>query len=269
MNRFVKTMRTHWYKGACADNVGKAEANTGLEIKDGKSEYQLEARNLCRTYVNSAGTFPVLKGIDLTVKKGEFVGIMGPSGAGKSTLIKTLATIERPTEGEVLVEGKRLSEMNENALAEFRRHRLGFIFQNYNLLSQMTVYENIALPMILAKRPQEEQHMKVFELAQQFRIDQLLDKNPAELSGGEQQRVTAARALIMDPAVIFADEPTGALDSESGSELMNLLTEMNRKRNATIIMVTHDAGAAAYCDRIISIRDGKILADADAFNRPA
>lgn len=218
----------------------------------------LETEKLGKTYHTGGNYYRALKGVDLKVQKGEFLGIMGPSGSGKSTLLNLISTIDRPTEGKVYIEGNDVFALKENELSEFRREKLGFIFQDYNLLNQMNVYENITLPMTLVKMPGSEQKKRVDALAKIFGLEKLLDKKPVNLSGGEKQRVTAARAIIMNPVVVMADEPTGALDSKSSQNMMEVLKRMNEEQGVTIVMVTHDAFAASYCSRIVKIRDGML-----------
>ncbi len=219
----------------------------------------LETVNLGKIYNQKVNAYRALSDVNIKVHKGEFVGIMGPSGAGKSTLLNLISTIDRPTEGNVLIEGNDVFAMNENQLADFRRKKLGFIFQDYNLLDQMNVYENMTLPMALAGYSGSTQHDRAAKLSRIFGIEKLLYKKPAELSGGEKQRVTAARAIIMSPALVMADEPTGALDSKSSRNMMEVLKHMNSKYGVTIVMVTHDYFAAGYCSRIIDIRDGRVF----------
>ena len=218
----------------------------------------LETIELGKYYGNKENIYKALDGVDLKVEKGEFVAIMGKSGAGKSTLLNLISTIDKPSEGRVLIGGKDISSMNDRQLSDFRRDELGFIFQDYNLLDQMTAYENITLPLALAKIGKKEQKKRALEIARLFDIEKLLDKYPSTLSGGEKQRVAAARAIIMNPSVVMADEPTGALDSKSSEIMMKCLKKMNKEKGVTIIMVTHDDVAAGYSDRIIEISDGKI-----------
>lgn len=218
----------------------------------------LETKKLGKTYRTGGNHYQALKGVDLKVYKGEFLGIMGPSGSGKSTLLNLISTVDRPTEGKVHIEGSDVFALKENELSRFRREKLGFIFQDYNLLNQMNVYENITLPMTLVKMSKSEQKKRVDALAKLFGLEKLLDKKPVNLSGGEKQRVTAARAIIMNPVVVMADEPTGALDSRSSQKLMEVLKRMNEEQGVTIVMVTHDDFAASYCSRIVRIKDGYI-----------
>ena len=223
-------------------------------------EIVLQTIGLGKTYYGKGCSFKALENVSISIRRGEFVSIMGPSGAGKSTLLNIMATIDCPTEGRILIDGRDVSALKADELAAFRREKLGFIFQDYNLLNQMNICENLTLPVLLSGKGKEEQLNRAQELAGVFRIEKLLDKYPAELSGGEKQRVTAARAIIMNPSIVFADEPTGALDSASAREMLETLTYMNREQKVTIVLVTHDSFAAGYSSRMICIHDGRIEA---------
>jgi bacitracin transport system ATP-binding protein len=218
----------------------------------------LEAVKLHKSYGNKFNKQEVLKGIDIQIAKGEFVGIMGPSGSGKTTLLNVLSSIDKVSEGSIKIENNEMTRMKEKKLAEFRKNHLGFIFQDYNLLDTLTVKENILLPLSITKTPKKEAENKFDALASQLGILELKDKYPNEISGGQKQRTSAARAFIHDPSIIFADEPTGALDSKSASDLLNKLGELNSRLKSTIVMVTHDPVAASYCSRVIFIKDGRI-----------
>lgn len=218
----------------------------------------LEATNIHKSYGNKFNRQEVLKGVDITIMKGEFVGIMGASGSGKTTLLNVLSSIDKINGGTIKIEGNEISRMKEKQLANFRKTHLGFIFQDYNLLDTLTVKENILLPLSVAKTPSAVAHKKFDALAKQLGIYELKDKYPNEISGGQKQRTSAARAFIHEPSMIFADEPTGALDSKAASDLLNKLTELNDKRSASIVMVTHDPVAASYCSKVIFIKDGQI-----------
>ncbi|WP_280169860.1 ABC transporter ATP-binding protein [Priestia megaterium] len=218
----------------------------------------LEATNIHKSYGNKFNRQEVLKGVDITIMKGEFVGIMGASGSGKTTLLNVLSSIDKINGGTIKIEGNEISRMKEKQLANFRKTHLGFIFQDYNLLDTLTVKENILLPLSVAKTPSAVAHKKFDALAKQLGIYELKDKYPSEISGGQKQRTSAARAFIHEPSMIFADEPTGALDSKAASDLLNKLTELNDKRSASIVMVTHDPVAASYCSKVIFIKDGQI-----------
>lgn len=224
----------------------------------------LEVNNLVKTYQKSASMeekdeIRVLKGLDFEVREGEFVGIMGKSGCGKTTLLRVLGLIDKQTDGTLLFEGKDRDNLNPDELADIRRKQIGFVFQDFYLMDSLSVKENIMLPMILSKEQSEVMEKRALELAEQFQIDHLLAKEPYELSGGEKQRVALCRALINDPELVLADEPTGNLDSKSGKIVIDALTRINKVYEKTVVMVTHDPQMAGYCGRIILLKDGVIL----------
>lgn len=221
----------------------------------------LQANNLKKIYGSKFNMYTALDNIDLTISEGEFVGIMGPSGAGKTTLLNILSTIDRPTSGSVVIDGENIVSLNEAKLSNFRRNKLGFIFQDFNLLDTLTVKENIILPLALAKVKPKDIDSKLNVITSQLGISSLLNKYPHEISGGEKQRTAAARAVINQPRLILADEPTGALDSKSSADLLQCLSDLNEEQNSTILMVTHDAFAASYCKRILFIKDGVIFTE--------
>jgi len=221
----------------------------------------VDAKRVKKVYGAKGNVFSALDEIDLTVKQGEFVGIMGPSGAGKSTLLNIFATIDEATSGEIIIDGTNLMNMDEEQLSSFRRDKLGFIFQDYNLLDTLTVKENIILPLALAKMNTKELESRVKAVANKFGIDTILDKHPYQISGGQRQRTAAARAIITKPSLLLADEPTGALDSKSATDLLESLKGLSEKEQATILLVTHDAYAASYCERILFIKDGKLFTE--------
>ena len=219
----------------------------------------LEVINARKYYGEKGCITQALENVSFSVKKGEFVGIMGASGSGKSTLLNCISTIDRLTGGQVLMEGKDITSLSGSALSDFRSKKLGFIFQEFNLLDTMTAYENIALPLAIQKRKPQEIDEKIRSLTELLMIGDVLDKYPYQMSGGQKQRVAAARAVITEPGLILADEPTGALDSKASRVLLESLSTMNRQMEATILMVTHDAFAASYADRILFIKDGKVF----------
>lgn len=225
----------------------------------------LKVENLKKTYSskNGGNRSKALNGISFEVEKGEFVGIMGPSGSGKSTLLNVIATIDEATSRSVIIGKQNINMMNSEELAIFRREKLGFIFQDYNLLDTMTLRENIALPLVLAKENPKIIAQRVEVIASALGIEELLGKYPYEVSGGQRQRASAARAMISNPELILADEPTGALDSKSSTELLQCLTDMNERNAVTILLVTHDAFTASYCKRILFIKDGTIFTEID------
>ncbi len=220
----------------------------------------ISAQHVTKIYrsFKGSGEVTALDGISLAVNEGEFIGIMGPSGSGKTTLLNVLSGIDGASSGEVVVDQKDITKMKKDALALFRRNKIGYVFQDFSLLDSLTVRENIALPLILDKIKPQEIEQRVTEIMGFFGIADLAGKYPYHVSGGQKQRVAAARALVVNPAVCFADEPTGNLDSKSSANIMEMLSEMNERRNATILMVTHDAFAASYCKRIVFIKDGKV-----------
>jgi len=228
----------------------------------------LEVKNVSKVYGKKENTFTALKSVSLDVKEGEFVGIMGPSGAGKTTLLNLISTIDSPSSGDVKIDGQSVVQMKDNQLALFRRNKLGFIFQDYNLLDALTVRENIALPLALSRQNPREIDEKVEKIAQKFGIGHILDKYPYQVSGGQKQRCAASRAIVTNPSLIFGDEPTGALDSKSAVDLLESLKTLNEQDNATILMVTHDALAASYCKKVIFIIDGKLAKEIYKEDKP-
>ncbi|WJQ09539.1 ABC transporter ATP-binding protein [Geobacillus stearothermophilus] len=218
----------------------------------------LEATNIYKTYGTKKNLQEVLKGIDLRVEKGEFLAIMGPSGSGKTTLLNVLSSIDRVSEGAIFIEGNNVVAMKDRELAEFRKRHVGFIFQEYHLLDTLTVKENVLLPLSITKTPKREAEKKFAELAAELGITDIQNHYPSEISGGQKQRVAAARAFIHEPSIIFADEPTGALDSKAASDLLHKLQQLNKKRKTTIIMVTHDPVAASFSGRVVFIKDGQL-----------
>lgn len=221
----------------------------------------LLAEGVRKSFGTKGSAQQVLKGIDLRVLEGEFVGIMGPSGSGKTTLLHTLATIDRATEGQIFINDHELSKMKDRQLSTIRRRYLGFIFQDYNLLDTLTVKENILLPVSLTKISKEQAEKEFQAIAGLLGISDLADKYPTEISGGQKQRTSAARALIHSPSLVFADEPTGALDSKAASNLLENLHEINQVRQVTIVMVTHDPLASSYCNRVIFLKDGQTFSE--------
>ncbi len=221
-------------------------------------ESLLQVKHVEKIFGKGANTFKALDNISFMIEHGEFVGIMGPSGAGKSTLLHVLATIDTPSKGDIYIENDNIAKMKEEQLSDFRRDHLGFIFQDYNLLDSLTVRENIVLPLAIAKLPVKEIDVKVDSMAKAFGIETILDKYPYQVSGGQKQRTASCRALVSNPKLIFADEPTGALDSKSATDLLKILSSLNEKQETTIMMVTHDAFAASFCRRILFISDGRL-----------
>ena len=218
----------------------------------------LEVKQVNKEYGLKGFKTSVLKDINLNVEKGDFISIMGPSGAGKTTLLNLMSTLDKPTTGQIILDGHDLSKVSSKKLAMIRRDQIGFIFQDYSLLDNMTILDNIALPLALGRKKTNEIIQKATEMAQLFGLEKHLNKYPYELSGGQKQRTAAARALITNPSVIFADEPTGALDSRSSTDLLECLKRINEQMEATIIMVTHDPFSASYSKRVYMLSDGAI-----------
>lgn len=223
----------------------------------------LEVRNLEKVYGSRGAVTHALNGVSFDVNKGEMVAIMGPSGSGKSTLLNCIATIDLPTAGSVTIAGQNLAELSAGKMADFRRQRLGFIFQNSNLLDTLTARENIALPLTIGCVPERKICSRVEDVAERLGVSQVLDKYPYQMSGGQRQRIAACRALVTNPALVLADEPTGALDSKNAKLLLQNLEALNKQIGSTVLMVTHDAFAASYCQRALFIRDGRLYTEVD------
>ncbi len=219
----------------------------------------LEVANVEKYYGNKGNLTKALDKISFRVDEGEFVGIMGASGSGKTTLLNCLSTIDRITSGKIVVDDIDITRLKGNHLNRFRREELGFIFQDFNLLDTLTAYENIALALTIRRVKPEKIQKDVEKMAEQLGITQVLHKYPYEMSGGQKQRVACARAMVANPKLVLADEPTGALDSKSARMLLESFQYMNQKLGATILMVTHDAFTASYADRILFIKDGKLF----------
>ncbi|MDI9643093.1 MAG: ABC transporter ATP-binding protein [Archaeoglobaceae archaeon] len=199
-----------------------------------------------------------LNGVTMEVEMGEFVAVMGPSGSGKSTLLHLIGCLDKPTKGEVVINGKETSKLSDGELTKLRRDSIGFIFQQYNLVPTLAALENVELPMIFKGISKVERRKRAMELLKQMGIEDIADRKPKEISGGQQQRVAIARALANSPAILLCDEPTGNLDSKTGRQVMDLIKKMNKEHGVTVILVTHDLSLADYADRIVKIRDGRI-----------
>lgn len=219
----------------------------------------LKAENISKIYGGKKGGMMVkaLDKFSLEIESGEFVGVMGPSGSGKTTLLNIMATIDSPSSGELYINGTNPTKLNEKQTAIFRRKELGFIFQDFNLLDSLSIKENIILPLVLTRSNVNKIEKQVMEIARLLNIENILNKKPYEVSGGQQQRTACARALIHNPSIILADEPTGNLDSKASEDVMETLTNLNEKKGATIMMVTHDPFSASFCKRIVMIKDGR------------
>jgi putative ABC transport system ATP-binding protein len=220
----------------------------------------IQLKNVWKTYTMGKEKLDVLKGVDVNIYKGEFVAILGPSGSGKSTLMNQVGILDTPTKGEIYLEGKAISHLEESDLAAIRGKKIGFVFQQFNLISTLTALENVTLPTIFQNVPEEERVARATKLLTSFGLGDRMDHRPTELSGGQQQRVAIARALVNDPEIILADEPTGNLDSKSGRQVMAMLEELHTKEGKTIILITHDTHLVNRAHRIIVIKDGEIVA---------
>ena len=219
----------------------------------------LEVQNIEKYYGNKSNLTKAIDNISFNVDKGEFVGIMGASGSGKTTLLNCISTIDRVTAGHIVVKEEDITKLKGNKLNKFRREELGFIFQDFNLLDTLTCYENIALALTIQRVNAREIDKRVNEIAEKLEIKEILKKYPYQVSGGQKQRVASARAIITNPKLVLADEPTGSLDSKSARQLLENFEFLNKKLQATILMVTHDAFTASYANRILFIKDGKIF----------
>ena len=221
----------------------------------------LKIDSIEKYYGNKGNILKAIDDVSFEVQKGEFVGVMGPSGSGKTTLLYVIATIDEVSSGHIYLNGKDLTEINKKEIGRFRRENLGFIFQDFNLIDTLTIHENIALALTINKTNKNEIDGKVNSVAKELGIEEILTKYPYEVSGGQKQRTACARALITNPKLILADEPTGALDSRSAQMLIEMISSLNKDFKATILMVTHDSFTASYCDRILFIKDGKIFTE--------
>ena len=219
----------------------------------------LEVKNIEKYYGNKSNLTKAIDNISFSVKKGEFVGIMGASGSGKTTLLNCISTIDRVTAGDIIINNQDITKLKGNQINKFRREELGFIFQDFNLLDTLTAYENIALALTIQKVNVNEIDKRVKEVAQKLDITEILKKYPYQISGGQKQRVAICRAIITNPQLVLADEPTGALDSKSARQVLESFETLNQTLNATILMVTHDSFTASYANRILFIKDGKIF----------
>ncbi|MFN7249950.1 MAG: ABC transporter ATP-binding protein [Anaerobacillus sp.] len=220
----------------------------------------LDVSNVVKVYAGEENQFStkVLNRISFSIEKGEFVGIMGPSGSGKTTLLNVISGIDTPTSGTIKIANKEISSMNGDELALFRRRQLGFVFQDFNLLDSLNLKENVMLPLVLEKKDADFMEQKAEEVMSRFGIYDIANKYPYNISGGQQQRVAVSRALVNDPSIIFADEPTGNLDSKSSKAIMESFGKINQELETTILVVTHDVFAASYCSKVIFIKDGML-----------
>ena len=227
----------------------------------------LKIQNLEKYYGNKDNITKAINGISLNIEKSEFTAIMGASGSGKTTLLNCISTIDNVTSGKIFVNNIDITDLQENKLAQFRRENLGFIFQDFNLLDILTIQENIELSLIINHGKKDTIEKEVYEIAHSLGIEEILSKFPYQVSGGQKQRCACARALINNPKLILADEPTGALDSKSSKMLLETLNQMNQKLDATILMVTHDPFSASFCKRVLFLKDGKIFNELNKENK--
>lgn len=219
----------------------------------------IRLENIWKTYQLGEVKLDVLKGINIDIHSGDFMAIMGPSGSGKSTLMYIIGSLDVPTKGTVFLQEKNVTDFSEDELAQIRGTKIGFVFQQFNLLPNLTALENVMLPMIFAKIPEEKRTKRAWEILKSLDLDKRAQHRPAELSGGEQQRVAIARSLANDPEIIIADEPTGNLDSVTGKTIMNILTDLHKHKKKTIIVVTHDSMIARYSKKRVNIKDGRLV----------
>jgi putative ABC transport system ATP-binding protein len=227
----------------------------------------IQVSNLKKKYEDGEAVTAALRGVSFNIEAGEFVAIMGPSGSGKSTLLHILGFLDGATSGEYLFDGKKMDDYEENEVASIRNKKMGFIFQAFNLLPRTSVYENVILPLVYSNVPEDRWHAIAMKAIKDVGLEHRADHEPSELSGGEKQRAAIARALVTDPAVIFADEPTGNLDSKSGQAIMEILQDLNEKDHRTIVLITHETYTAETAERIIHMKDGEIEKDEKVAHR--
>lgn len=221
----------------------------------------IEANNLKKVYTSGETKTHALRGVSFDIENGEFVAVMGPSGSGKSTLLHIIGFLDRPTSGKYTFEGKTMDDYTDDELAKVRNKKMGFVFQSFNLLSRSTALENVKLPLIYSDIKHSERDKLAKKALEDVGLGDRMDHEPSQLSGGERQRVAIARALVNDPDVIFADEPTGNLDSESGEQVMNIINDLNEVKGHTVVLITHETYTAEYAERIISLMDGEVEDD--------
>lgn len=221
----------------------------------------IETENLVKTYLTGKVETPALRGINLRVERGEFLSIVGPSGSGKSTLLNLLGALDRPTSGTVRIDGVDISKLNDDQLAELRNRKIGFIFQSFNLISRISALRNVEMPLMVTKVPKDEIRSRAMSKLESVDLSQKADRRPMELSGGEQQRVAVARALVTEPSILLGDEPTGNLDTKNTANIVNLLKQLNEKTGKTFLMITHNMEVAKETRRVIHLRDGMIDKD--------
>jgi putative ABC transport system ATP-binding protein len=221
----------------------------------------IETKNLSKQYQMGKVNVQALNKVNVTLRKGEFVAVLGASGSGKTTLLNIIGTLHKPTDGQVLLEGKDTSNLNEKSTVELRRKKVGFIFQFYNLMPVLTAQENVELPMIISGTPKKQAQQRAHDLLLAVGLAERANHRPEELSGGQQQRVAVARALANKPATILADEPTGDLDTATGAQIMQLLFKLSKEQNTTVLVATHDTSILKLADRAVNMKDGKVVSD--------
>lgn len=263
IGKFIATCRKAkgWTQIQLAEKLGITDkAVSKWETKENADSPSciLVLRDVQKIYKTEFTSTFAVNNVSFQIPRSSFVGIMGASGSGKTTLLNLIATIDKPTSGAIEIEGQNIADISEKNLAKFRREHLGFVFQEYNLLETLTIYENIALALTVKEVPKENVRDIIFDVADKLDILSVLNKFPYEVSGGERQRCACARAIAVNPSLILADEPTGALDSHSAKQLLDTLVMLRREFRATILMVTHDALSASYCDKILFMQDGEI-----------
>lgn len=235
--------------------------NVSVVTRPNSSDAIITARSVVKTYDTGSNTVQALRGIDFEVQRGEMVGVMGPSGCGKTTLLNCLSGLDSIDEGAVFIEGENIAQLGDRKRTAYRAKRMGFVFQVYNLLPVLTAVENVELPLLVGDVKSSTAREMARSALDRVGLLEWADHRPAELSGGQRQRVTIARSLVNNPAIVWADEPTGALDSTAAAEIMDLITELNREQGLTIVLVTHDPGVGDMCDRIVRMRDGEIVGE--------
>jgi putative ABC transport system ATP-binding protein len=242
------------------------EARAALLARQGEARTVISLEHVHKTYAMGDVEVHALRGISLAIREGEFVAIMGASGSGKSTTMNIIGCLDRPTRGAYVLDGEDVSRLSKDERADIRNRKLGFVFQGFNLLSRTSALENVELPMLYANVPTEERHGRALEALRSVGLAGREQNHPNQLSGGQQQRVAIARALVNDPTLILADEPTGALDSRTSVEVMEIFQRLNRERGITLVLVTHEPDIAAYADRVVVFKDGRIKKDSPVEN---
>ena len=246
------------YQGEQQTVLGRKDSADGANAAVG-SQYMIECRNVVKTYDTGTTKIAALRGIDFAVNQGEMVAVMGPSGCGKTTLLNCLSGLDKVDSGQIFLEGQDLARMGDRKRTDYRARRMGFVFQVFNLLPVLNAVENVELPLLVSGTKPKIAREKAMKALSLVGLEKWASHRPAELSGGQRQRVTIARSMVNDPAIVWADEPTGALDSTTAQEIIDLMIDLNKRNNLTFVIVTHDAGVGAQCDRIVRMMDGQII----------